>query len=182
MIVLYTALGCFDKNHNGWDKYIKYSKLTHLTELVSLDYMLNELLVEADYNSKEDWNYVHTYGQFMTGFFTTLDFVLRKTKKNAKFNLLAVVLEPEQDCKDVKIDEFDFMGYDLPDSGFGNSALSNCGGFNETFIPQDLNHYGLIERYADAYRIKKELLKNNPEEHHADTRVVAIWRHKTIGR
>ena len=55
MTFLYTALNVFDKSSRkygrGWDDYIKWSKLTHLTEVISLDSMLNETLVEPDYNS-----------------------------------------------------------------------------------------------------------------------------------
>ncbi len=74
------------------------------------------------------------------------------------------------------------LGYDLLDQDFGISALTNCGGFDETFLPEDLNKYGLIDDFAKAYDIKKRLLENNPEEHHADTNVIAVWRHRTIGR
>jgi len=43
MTFLYTALNVFDKSSRkygrGWDDYIKWSKLTHLTEVISLDSM-----------------------------------------------------------------------------------------------------------------------------------------------
>ena len=39
-----------------------------------------------------------------------------------------------------------------------------------------------VDDYMKAYDIKKCLLKNNPDEYHADTNVVAVWRHQTIGR
>lgn len=71
---------------------------------------------------------------------------------------------------------------ELLDKDYGSSALTNCGGFNETFLPNDLNNFGLLDEYQKAYDIKKRLLENNPEEHHADTNVIAIWRHKSIGR
>jgi len=74
------------------------------------------------------------------------------------------------------------MGYDLLDQDFSISALANCGGFDETFLPADLNEKGLIDDFNKAYNIKKRLFENNPGEHHADTNVIAVWRHKTIGR
>jgi hypothetical protein len=59
MIFLYTVRGTYDKNydHDGmsWDKYIEWARLPHLTELVSLDGMLNEVLVEPDYDNTSDW-------------------------------------------------------------------------------------------------------------------------------
>jgi hypothetical protein len=186
MTFLYTATERFDKIHDGkgmeWDKYIEWSKLTHLAELVSPGGALNEILVEPDYENADDWNFIHIVEQQETGFFTSLDFVFKKIKGKDKFNLLTVVIEPDQDCRDVNIDGFEFMGYDLLDQEFSISALTNCGGFDETFLSTDLNEYGLIEDYLKAYDIKKRLLENNPEEHHADTNVIAIWRHKTMGR
>jgi hypothetical protein len=58
----------------------------------------------------------------------------------------------------------------------------NCGGFDETFKPTDLNQFGLIDSFEKAYNIRDRLFKNNPGEHHADCNVFALWRHKEIGR
>lgn len=187
MICYYTARGTFDKDYNGdvmsWEKYIQWSKLSHLTELVSVDGMLNECLVEPNRDNEDTWDHmVIAENLYETGFYKTLDYVLQHMEKRARFNLLAVVIEPEQECKNVSLDNFDFVGYDLLDKDYSISALSNCGGFEETFSPADLNNFGLIDKYENAYDIKRRLLENNPEEHHADTNVIAIWRHKTIGR
>lgn len=186
MTFLFTARATYNQNYddNGlpWKEYIKWSKLAHLKELVSLDGMLNELLIEPDYDNEEDWNYINIVGQYQTGFFTSLQYVFKRLKARDKYNLLTVVLDPEMDCNEIKVDGFEFVGYDLLDQDFGVSALTNCGGFDETFLPQDLNDKGLINDFGKAFDIKKRLLENNPEEHHADTNVIAVWRHKTIGR
>lgn len=185
MTFYYTARGAYDKDYGedgmSWQKYIEFSGLTHLTELVSLDGMLNEVLVEPDRDNEDDWNYIVTDNEYETGFFTTLEYVLQKTKTRDRFNLLAVVIEPTEDCKNVTPDNFEFVGYDLLDKDYSISALANCGGFDETFLPVDQNQYGLVDDYDKAFDIKKRLLENNPEEHHADTNVIAVWRHKTIG-
>jgi hypothetical protein len=188
MTFLYTIRGTFDKTYGedkmswSWDKYIEWSKLTHLTELVSLDGMLNVILVEPDYKNGEDWNFIHFVEHYQSGFFTTIDYVFKRLKPSNKFNLMTVVKEPDQDCKGIKIEDYEFVGYDLLDRSFGVSALTNCGGFDETFLPSDLNNKGLIDNFVKAYDIKRRLLENNPEEFHADTYVIAIWRHNTIGR
>lgn len=186
MTFCYTARGTYDKNYDedgmSWNKYIEWSELIHLTELVSLDCMLNEILVEPDRNNADDWNYIVVDALYESGFFTTLDYVLKKMKPSKIFNFLAVVVEPTLDCKKVNIDNFEFVGYELLDKDYGSSALTNCGGFNETFLPNDLNNFGLLDEYEKAYDIKTRLLENNPEEYHADTNVIAVWRHKTIGR
>ena len=186
MTFYYTARGAYDKDYDedgtSWKKYIEFCRISHLTELVSLDGMLNEVLVEPDRDNADDWNYIVTDEEYETDFFTTLDYVLKKTKQPDRFNLLAVVIEPTQDCKNITLEEFEFVGYDLLDNDYSISALTNCGGFDETFLPSDLNKYGLIDDYEKAFGIKKRLLENNPEEHHADTNVIAVWRHKAIGR
>jgi hypothetical protein len=134
MTFYYTACGTFDKNYEEdgmpwkkdsgtfWEKYLQWSKLTHLTELVSLDGILNEPVVEPDYDNSDDWNYIATDGNNLTGFFTSPDYVLRKMEPRKRFNLLAVVIEPTQDCKHVKPESFEFMGYDLLDKEYGDSA------------------------------------------------------------
>lgn len=183
---LYTAREAYDrtyyKEEMPWDKYIKWSQLTQLTELVSLDNILNKNLVEPDYDNEDDWNFIHFVGQNITGFFTTLDFVFKRLNIKRKFNLLTVVFEPNQDCKNIEVEGYEFIGYDLLDQDFSISALTNCDGFDETFSSSDLNNKGLIDDFVKAYEIKKMLLKNNPNEHHADTNVIAVWRHETIGR
>ena len=188
MVFWYTARKAYSRNDNEdgmlWDKYIEWSKLTHLTELVSLDGMLNEMLVESAYNNVDDWNFIVVDDQYQTGFFTSLEYVLQNTKIRDRFNLLAVVKEPVQDCKNINIqpDNFEFAGYDLLDKDYSISALTNCGGFDETFLPGDLNKYGLIDDYEKAFDIRKRLFENNPQEHHAQCNVIAVWRHKTMGR
>jgi len=186
MTFLYTARGTFDKTSDegvmSWDKYIEWSKLTHLTELVSFGGMLNEVLVDPDYDNADDWNYIHAFEQNLTGFFTSIDFVFKRLNKKEKFNLLMVVLEPDQECIKIDVDGFEFVGYELLDKDFSFSALTNCGSFDETFLPADLNDKGLIDGLEKAYDIKKRLLENNPDVFHADTNVIAVWRHKTIGR
>ncbi len=74
-----------------------------------------------------------------------------------------------------KIDGFVFCGYDLAEE-FEISALTNCGGFDETYTYKDLNSFGLIPNYLAAQEIQKNLSANNPNEEHADCLLFAIWR------
>ena len=186
MDFLYTARGTYDKDYDqdgmSWGSYIEWARLPHLTELVSLDGMLNDVLVEPDYNNESDWDFIHVVELYQTNFFTTVDYVFRRMVSRNEFNLLIVVVEPDRACSDILVDGYEFVGYELLDQEFDISALTNCGGFDESFLPSDLNDKGLIGDFKKAYEIKKLLLENNPEEHHADTNVIAVWRHKTIGR
>lgn len=190
MTFLYAATGPFDAEHPSWQGYAEWSGLTHLSEVVSLDCSLNENLVEPDYDNADDWNYIHTvehehsdlYDSLQTGFYTSLDYVLNRVNTTVEFNLLTVVIEPDQECSVIEREGYEFIGYDLLDKDFSISALTNCGGFDETFLPSDQNDKGLIDELEKAYDIKRRLLENNPDETHADTNVIAIWRHKTLGR
>ncbi|SFB33363.1 hypothetical protein [Algoriphagus aquimarinus] len=182
--IWYTARETYDSDYEvefSWKKYIKWSKLTHLSELVSLDGILNGLAFEPDFDSAEDWKYIVTEEQMITQFFNSLDYVVEKTKDLEYFNLLAVVREPNE-AKSKLDSEFDFIGYDLIETDGDVSALTNCGGFDESFLPKDLNEFGLLTEWAKAKKIQTDLRINNPEEHHADCYLFEVWRHKIIGR
>ena len=182
----YTARGTYDKhfdqNGTSWKKYLEWSKLSHLKEVISLDTMLNEILLKPDRNYTDDWNHITTQNLYETGCFTDLDYVIKKVQPLPRFNLLAIIQEPGKECSSVTVKDFEFVGYDLLDQSYDTSALTNCGGFDETFSASDLNELGLISDYGKVNLIKKRLLENNPDEYHADCNVMAIWRHKTIGR
>lgn len=178
----YTARGTFNNSdREAWKKYLVFSKLSQLTEVVSLDSMLNELVVEPDLTSADDWDFVVSDGEYFTSFFNSLDYVLAKTNSKS-FNLLQVVKEPEVACGNLVLGEYEFIGYDLLDKSYDISALVNCGGFDNAFNISDLNHYGLIGDFTKAIDVNKRLLENNPEEYHADCNRFAIWRHKILGR
>lgn len=182
----YTARETYDKysdvDGSSWREYMEFSKLTHLVEVVSLDSMLNGLAFEPDRGENGDWGSIVTDGFHETGLFKSMDYVIKKVKDKKRFNLLTVVKEPSEKCEEIEIPGFDFVGYDLLDKEYLASALSNCGGFDETFSPRDLNHYGLIDTFEKAYEIRDRLFKNNPEEDHADCYVFGLWRHKEIGQ
>ena len=186
MKFLYTLRAVYDSGYDedgsSWQQYKAWSRLRHLTELVSLDALLNETLVVPDYNNAADWTDIHVVDFCVTGFYESQEYVLRKANPMGKFNLLAAVIEPETTCAAVEIEGYEFAGYDLLDQDFYISALTNCGGFDDSFLPADLNRYGLIDDYTKVYAIKKLLLDNHPHNCHARTHVIAVWRHKTIGR
>lgn len=184
--IWFTSREIYDKSYSNdgisWSKYQEWSKLYHIEELVSLDSMLNTVVVERDFDSLDYWGFSIVENLIETGFFSSLEYVIQKTKAITRFNLLAVAKNPDIDCREYPIEDFEFLGYDLLDLEYNISALSNCGGFDETFFPNELNKFGLIDNYIKALDIQGRLCKNNPKEHHAFTNVMAIWRHTTIGR
>ncbi|MDC1285327.1 hypothetical protein N8Z33_01425 [Flavobacteriaceae bacterium] len=182
--IYYTALKVYDsetEHEFSWEDYIKWSKRTHLREVISLDGMLNGLAFEPDFDSKYDWNYFVTDGTMVTQLFNSMDYVLESVKELKYFNLLAIIKEPQKEKAALETD-FEFIGYDLIEKGGNTSALTNCGGFDETFLPADLNAFGLVSDYNRAKEIQKKLPTNNPSEHHADCYLYELWRHSIIGR
>ena len=97
------------------------------------------------------------------------------------YNFLAIIKEPKKEKAELETD-FEFVGYDLIEKEGDISALTNCGGFDETFLPTELNEYGLISDFDKAKKIQTELPINNPAEHHANCYLYEVWRHKKIGR
>lgn len=182
--ILFTARNTFDSEFSSefsWQNYLEWSKLYHLKELVSLDGILNDLCFTPDFDSESEWENIVTDQNLVTVFFNSIDYIMNKVKDLKYFNLLAVIKEPKSENANLNL-EFDFIGYDLVEKDGDISALTNCGGFDETFSPQELNQYGLISEYTKAKKVQIELIKNNPEEHQADCYLYEVWRHKTIGR
>ena len=186
MEFLYTAFDTFDKDYNteriSWSRYIEWTKMTHLSELVTLDGGLSEQLVKIDYNKAKDWDNIHFVEQIQTNLFKTLEYVLKSSIPKDKFNLLTVVIRPTHACNKLEVEDYEFVGYELLDKDFCNSLLTNFGGFDHIFLPTDLNDKGLIDDFSKVYEIKERLLENNPDGHFSDGNVIAVWRHKTIGR
>lgn len=70
----------------------------------------------------------------------------------------------------------EFIGCDLIEEMTQISALTNCGGFPETFSNEELNNRGLIDSFARAKEIQRLLAQNNPDEPHANCELYALWR------
>lgn len=179
--IWFTARNIYDRDfdESGWDKYVEWSRLNQLEELVSLDGILNDLTFEPNFDT--DFQEILTDENKVIPFFKSFDYVKKKSSHLDYYNLLAVIREPSEKMQNLERD-FDFIGYDLIETDGNISALTNCGGFDETFKPHEQNKYGLISEYVRAKEIQQEVPKNNPGEHHAECYLFEIWRHKFIGR
>lgn len=173
--ILYTALERFTPGDGEtWNKFIEWSKLTSIKEIISLDNMLCHSAVEE--YSDTDWKYqseeITTHG-----YFTELQHVINKKYDQKKIQIIALVRNPENEGWIIKLPEgFQFKGYDLIDDETLVSALSNCGGFPETFANSELNEYGLISMLDRAKEIRNRLKANNPDESHADCEIYGLAR------
>lgn len=179
---LFTARRVLNQESEYWRKFTDYARLKNVKEIIGLDCILNEDLVKADRESDEYWKQNYISEACETGLYRSSEYVLSNLGFIENFNFLAVIIEPSGDCRTIVLDDYEFLGYELLDTSFEISTLTNCGGFDESFLPEDLNSCGLIDDYEKAYTIKKSILENKPDEYHADTNVIAIWRHRRIGR
>lgn len=177
MSIGYIALERFNNNYGTiWDKYLQWSKLYHVTEIVSLDCSLcPSVIQQMDEEGKkylvDEWNYYHI--------FKSLDWLLNRISNIPSTQILAVWNEPTEDFMQFfKDDMFEFCGLDLIEEYTRISALVNCGGFEKVFLPNDLNSFGLISDYNNAKKIQEKLTEEYPDEDHAYCDLWAIWRRK----
>ncbi|ANT52305.1 hypothetical protein [Mesorhizobium amorphae] len=172
---LYIAVEKFGPSGGiGWKKYVEWSGLTQLTEVVTLDGMLCHFALPETKDTH--WPHI-VHEDNMLNFFVDLDFLLSELDDTINLNILGVIRRPSADVSLLDWDGFVFLGYDLMDKDVGNSALTNCGGFPEAFANSELSSVGLISNFERAVEIQRALrTKYYPPEHHADCDLWAIFR------
>lgn len=162
------------RDGEAWDKYVAWSGLGHLDEVVSLDPMLCPTLlpdIKNDY-----WPHI-VNEDFMLTFFVDLQFLLKLVPDFGGSNLLCVYRNPESPPPPYQNSiSFELLGYDLVDVEGSVSALSNCGGFPDVFANAELSSKGLLTSHARALQVQTDLRSKHPEEHHANCHVWAISR------
>ncbi len=156
-----------------WSKYMVWSGLAQLRELVSLDRMLCPPVLGAPFG--EYWPCVED--EWMSDFFTDIDFVRRATAATPNKRLLGVYRNPPNHIDSIPDDAalFKFLGYDLVEAGSGVSALSNCDGFPLAFDNAELSPIGLIDAHDRAVEINAALRREYPSEIHALCDLWAIF-------
>ena len=161
-------------NGEAWDKYVAWSGLTHLAEVVSLDPMLCQ---RALGELRDDY-WPHIVNEdFMLDFFVDLDFMMAQLSEIESKNILCVFRNPPtQPVAPTNHANFVFLGYDLVDVQGSASALTNCRGFPDVFDNSELSALGLIAAHSRATHIQARLRDFHPREHHANCHVWAIFR------
>jgi hypothetical protein len=160
----------------SWDKYVEFSHLTQLREVVSLDDSLCPCVIKE--LTDEDWEF-NVAQDYVCFYFRDLDYLIKRIGRSGIVNILPVVRDPQGECKDYLRDErFEFMGYDLIEVNGGTSALTNCGGFDRAFRSEELSGAGLITSFERAHEVQRLLRENYPAEPHANCDLWAIWKMK----
>lgn len=159
------------------EKYLEQNRLVQAEEVVSLDCLLCPSVIAIDAGNMEHLQQKKYYHHI----FNDLDWVLQRTKDVKNKQVLAVAREPEIECKDIPVaNGFHFCGYDLVEDDTRISALTNCGGFDEAFLPSALSKYGLIEDFVEAKKVQLLLREKYPNDDHANCSLWAIWRKDVI--
>lgn len=175
MQTLFVAKRPFDSSAGDrWDRYLAWSGLPQLREVVSLDTMLCPTVPEE--LTAADWDY-NVQADYLVFFFRSLDYLLKRVAAEGRLNILAVLQNPTAaDLAVVTLPGFTFAGFDLVDVHGDVSALTNCGGFEGVFANAELSELGLLTDLSRANEVQVSLRLQYPEERHAECHVWAIWR------
>jgi hypothetical protein len=173
---IFTAVQRFDPSSgDAWARYIEWSQLSHVTEIVTLDSILCPSVIED--LIAEDWKF-NVQVDYRVFFFRDLRYLQQRVREFSRYNILAVVeapldsLQMTRDCH-----KFEFCGHDILDQYNDISLLTNCGGFSNVFPNRELNNYGLFSDRKNAYLVCDELRSLYPDDQHCQACAVwGIWR------
>jgi hypothetical protein len=169
----------FDPTSSRWQTYIRWSKLTQLTDVITLDTVLCPAVVsEID---RDMWSHI-VNENFMLTCFTDLQSLLARIGHARSMNVLAVMQNPAGHPSENVPEGFSFKGFDLVERMTQVSALTNCGGYPEVFANSELNPHGLLDDFARALQVQRELREKHPEEPHATCDRWAIYRSESLSR
>jgi len=146
----------------GWRSYVSFSGFTHIAELVTLDSMMcPDLVTEL---RDEDWNF-NVQEDYRTELFRDPDYLMaRQPFDQSVHQLLGVVESPNG--HETLPTGFIQCGFDIMDSYFGNSTLTNCGPIPEAFMPSDVNNFGLLPDCGKAIAVRDTMRKLQPDDSH----------------
>jgi hypothetical protein len=175
----FIATKTFTPRRGGdWTKYLDWSGLAQLDEVVSLDSMLCPTLLPQI--KDEYWPHI-VNEDYMLNFFIDLEYLLEQIDGISERNLLCVYRNPPSSTPPYTGSvSFELLGYDLVDVHATASALTNCGGFPDVFENRELSSKGLLTSYARASQVQSELRAKHPNDHHADCHLWAIYRAITL--
>lgn len=163
----------FDNTDVAWRKYIAWSRLNQLDEVVSLDAGLCPTVlpeVKAEY-----WDHI-VRENFMLHYFTDLGYLRNQISDKKRINLLCVFRDPAAPPNSFVPEGFEFVGYDLVDVESSVSALTNCGGFPRAFSNDELSEKGLLRSRERGRQVQADMRVEYPHDPHANCHLWAIFR------
>ncbi|EMB16311.1 hypothetical protein RE6C_02955 [Rhodopirellula europaea 6C] len=145
-----------------WNGYRRFSGFDDITELVTLDSMMcPDVITDL---CDDDWQH-NIHEDFRTGLFRDADYLLHRQPLDPSLHQLIATCERPDGSESIP-HGFAFCGYDIMDSYFGNSTLTNCGPIPEAFTPRDVNRYGLVEKLDAALKIRDTMRRLQPDDPH----------------
>lgn len=169
----FVATEKFDKSDAAWEKYIAWSGLAQLDEVISLDTSLCPTVLPKI--KPEYWSRI-VNEDFLLHFFTDGDYLRAETAGIHRKNMLCVFRNPPAHPDSEVPNGFEFVGYDLVEASTGVSALTNCGGFPDVFANNELSETGLLRLHKRSQEVQIELRRLHPNEPHANCDLWAIFR------
>lgn len=160
---LYTLRGRFTAaTRERFDDYRSFSGFRHITEVVTLDSMICRDLI--DELQDDDWEH-NVHEDFRIQLFRDSAYLMSRQPLNGSKHQLIAAME----CPPIDFtipNGFVICGFDIMDSSFGNSALTNCGRILEAFQPDEVNNFGLIDDRERAFAIRDTMRGLNPNDPH----------------
>lgn len=172
---LFIATERFDPSDGEkWEGYCHWAKIPGLVEVVSLDTVLCPRLIKELHD--EDWQYV-VCEDFRLDYFRDLNYLKRRIQDIPRRNVLGLYRNPDSHVPVAPaLGSFSYIGYDLIEEQTQISALTNCGGFPDVFLNEELNRFGLIDSFDRACEVRRLLAERYVEEPHAQCELYAVWR------
>lgn len=164
-----------------WERYVSWSGLAHLREVVGLDRSLCPSVHAV--STAEVWDHL-VFAEQLSGCFDDERYALRGARlpfDARKHQLLALLREPtEEEVAAAVVPGYGFLGFELIEEATLTSALTNCGEFDGAFGPEELSECGLVPQAGRAYEIRRALVERFPDEPHADCAVWGVWRREAV--
>ena len=158
----------------AWQRYLAWSGLAHLREVVTLDTILCPTVPEE--LTPEDWRY-NVHADYQTGYFRSLDYLRTRVAGERGIHILAIMREPSHDDTARGAPPgFEWLGYDVLDVCGDVSALTNCGGWDGLVVPSAVSSLGLLTELEQAVQLRRTLRLEHPGESHAECDIWAVWR------
>jgi len=145
-----------------WDGYLVFSGFKHIAELVTLDsIMCPEVITDL---LDEDWNH-NVHEDFRLQLFRDPKYLMGRQSLDRSRHQLLAVFELPNGSEGVP-PGFTRCGFDIMDSYFGNSTLTNCGPIPEAFDPSNVNEFGLLSDCEMAIAVRDRMRRLQPDDPH----------------
>lgn len=168
---IYTLRERFTPAHRqDWAQYIAWSGFTHITELVTLDTILCcDRITDL---TPADWSH-NVQADGRVTWFTDLSYLRDRGPLRPESDQIIAAVEQPPDYL-TPPQGFTHCGFDILEGIGSISVLTNCGQFPGIFAPADVNRWGLIEKFGEAWAIAQQIRAQFPHEAHCQS--CTVWQ------